>query len=84
VERYVPPETLLENPPDIAAKGCDGLWLNPGTDPRGLAEPERLGPRANPGMQHRRGGCFAGRVLKPVLNCAFKLAWGIGEEYERI
>jgi hypothetical protein len=33
--------TLL---PDIAVKGCDELWLNPGTaSPEVLAEAERLG-----------------------------------------
>ncbi len=41
---YVPPSALLELLPDIAAKGCDELWLNPGTESREvLAEAERLG-----------------------------------------
>jgi len=31
VSVYVPPEMLLKILPDIAAKGCDELWLNPGT-----------------------------------------------------
>ena len=40
---YVPPQVLLKLLPDIAAKGCDELWLNPGTESDGvLAEAERL------------------------------------------
>jgi len=46
VSVYVPPEMLLKILPDIAAKGCDELWLNPGTESDGvLAEAERLGLR---------------------------------------
>jgi hypothetical protein len=41
---YLPPPVLLKVLPDIAAKGCDELWLNPGTEsPEVLAEAERLG-----------------------------------------
>jgi len=41
---YVPPPVLLRLLPDIAAKGCDELWLNPGTESDGaLAEAEKLG-----------------------------------------
>ena len=41
---YLPPETLLKILPEIAAKGCDELWLNPGTESdEVLAEAERLG-----------------------------------------
>ena len=29
---YLPPPVLLKVLPDIAAKGCDELWLNPGTE----------------------------------------------------
>jgi uncharacterized protein len=44
VSVYVPPERLLPELPNIAAKGCDELWLNPGTEsPEVLAEAERLG-----------------------------------------
>lgn len=32
VSVYVAPPTLLKLLPDIAAKGCGELWLNPGTD----------------------------------------------------
>jgi len=41
---YLPPTRLLPILPDIAAKGCDELWLNPGTesDPI-IAEANRLG-----------------------------------------
>jgi predicted CoA-binding protein len=28
---YLPPPVLLQLLPDIAARGCDELWLNPGT-----------------------------------------------------
>jgi predicted CoA-binding protein len=41
---YLPPAVLLKVLPDIAAKGCDELWLNPGTESAEvLAEAERLG-----------------------------------------
>ena len=40
---YVRPQILLKLLPDIAAKGCDELWLNPGTESdEVLAEAERL------------------------------------------
>ena len=34
VSVYLPPPVLLKVLPDIAAKGCDELWLNPGTESR--------------------------------------------------
>lgn len=41
---YLPPPVLHKLLPDIAAKGCDELWLNPGTESdEVLAEAERLG-----------------------------------------
>lgn len=41
---YVPPTVLLKLLPDIAACGCDELWLNPGTESDAvLAEAKRLG-----------------------------------------
>jgi predicted CoA-binding protein len=41
---YVPPVVLLKLLADIAEKGCDELWLNPGTESDAvLAEAERLG-----------------------------------------
>jgi predicted CoA-binding protein len=41
---YVPPAVLLKLLPEIAARGCDELWLNPGTESDDvLAEAERLG-----------------------------------------
>ena len=41
---YLPPPVLLKILPDIAARGCDELWLNPGTESdQVLAEAERLG-----------------------------------------
>ena len=41
---YVPPPVLLKLLPEIAAKGCDELWLNPGTESdEVLVEAERLG-----------------------------------------
>ena len=44
VSIYVPPEILLGILPDIAARGCDDLWLNPGTESEEvLAEAQRLG-----------------------------------------
>ncbi len=44
VSVYLPPPVLLKVLPEIAAKGCDELWLNPGTESAEvLAEAERLG-----------------------------------------
>jgi predicted CoA-binding protein len=41
---YLPPPVLLKVLPDIAARGCDELWLNPGTEsPEVLAAAEKLG-----------------------------------------
>jgi predicted CoA-binding protein len=41
---YLPPPVLLKVLPEIVAKGCDELWLNPGTESdEVLAEAERLG-----------------------------------------
>jgi uncharacterized protein len=44
VSIYLPPTKLLKILPDIAATGCDELWLNPGTESdEVLAEADRLG-----------------------------------------
>jgi len=44
VSVYLAPAVLLKLLPEIAAKGCDELWLNPGTESDAvLAEAERLG-----------------------------------------
>ena len=44
ISLYVPPAVVLKLLPDIAAKGCDELWLNPGTESQEvLAEANRLG-----------------------------------------
>lgn len=44
VSVYLPPEILLSVLPEIAAKGCDELWLNPGAESdEVIAESERLG-----------------------------------------
>ena len=44
VSVYLPPAVLLEVLPDIAARGCDELWLNPGSESdEALAEAEKLG-----------------------------------------
>jgi predicted CoA-binding protein len=44
---YLPPPLLIRILPDIAAKGCDQLWLNPGTESEEvLAECQRLGLNA--------------------------------------
>jgi uncharacterized protein len=41
---YLPPHVLLKLLPELAAKGCDELWLNPGTESHEvLAEAGRLG-----------------------------------------
>ena len=41
---YLPPPVLLKVLPEIAAKGCDELWLNPGTESAEvLAAAEGLG-----------------------------------------
>jgi uncharacterized protein len=38
VSVYVPPPVLLGLLADIAAKGCDELWLNPGTESKEILE----------------------------------------------
>lgn len=44
VSVYLPPKILLKVLPEIAAKGCDELWLNPGSESEEvLAEAQRLG-----------------------------------------
>src|SRR5262245_32159659 len=44
VSVYLPPSILLKVLPEIAMKGCDELWLNPGTESdEVLSEVERLG-----------------------------------------
>lgn len=44
VSVYLPASALLKVLPDIAAKGCDELWLNPGTESEEVfAEAQRLG-----------------------------------------
>jgi len=44
VSVYLRPDVVLQVLPDIAAKGCDELWLNPGTESDAvLEEAERLG-----------------------------------------
>lgn len=41
---YLPPPVLLKVLPDIAAKGCDEFWLNPGTESEEvIAAAEKLG-----------------------------------------
>ena len=41
---YLPPTSVLELLPSIAARGCDELWLNPGTEsPEVLQTAEELG-----------------------------------------
>lgn len=43
VSVYLPPSVLMKVLPDIAARGCDELWLNPGTESdEVLAEAARL------------------------------------------
>ena len=47
VSVYLPPAVLVKVLPDIAAKGCDELWLNPGTEsPEVLTTAEKLGLNA--------------------------------------
>lgn len=44
VSVYLPPPILVRILPDIAERGCDELWLNPGTESHEvIAEAERLG-----------------------------------------
>jgi predicted CoA-binding protein len=44
VSVYLPPPVLLKILPDIATRGCDELWLNPGTESdEVLAAAEKLG-----------------------------------------
>lgn len=47
VSVYLPPQVLVEVLPEIAQRGCDELWLNPGTESEEvLAEAQRLGLNA--------------------------------------
>lgn len=47
VSLYLPPALLLEQLPAIRDKGCDELWLNPGTDtPEIVEKAEQLGLNA--------------------------------------
>jgi len=44
VSVYLPPPLVLQVLPEIAARGCDELWLNPGTESEEvLAQAQRLG-----------------------------------------
>ncbi len=44
ISLYVRPAVVLKLLPEIAAKGCDELWLNPGTESEEvLRETDRLG-----------------------------------------
>jgi predicted CoA-binding protein len=44
ISAYLPPQILLGLLPVIAQRGCDELWLNPGTDSlEVVAEAQRLG-----------------------------------------
>ena len=41
---YLPPRLVLEMLPEIAARGCDEFWLNPGSEsPEVIARAEELG-----------------------------------------
>jgi len=41
---YLPPAVLLGVLPEIAERGCEEVWLNPGSDsPEAVAAAERLG-----------------------------------------
>ena len=41
---YLPPPLVLQVLPEIAARGCDELWLNPGTESEAvLAQAQQLG-----------------------------------------
>jgi uncharacterized protein len=44
ISAYLPPQILLGLLPAIAQRGCDELWLNPGTDSlEVVAQAQRLG-----------------------------------------
>jgi predicted CoA-binding protein len=44
VSVYVHPEVLIQLLPDIARRGCDELWLNPGSESEAvLQQAEKLG-----------------------------------------
>jgi uncharacterized protein len=44
VSIYLPPPVVVTVLPEVAAKGCDHLWLNPGaSSPEVVAEAQRLG-----------------------------------------
>jgi uncharacterized protein len=63
VSVYLPPPLLLKVLPDIATKGCDQLWLNPGTESNEvLAEAERLGLNVIQGCSIVAIGMSPGRL----------------------
>ena len=41
VSLYLPPQIGIKVLSDVAAKGCDELWLNPGSDSREVVEQAR-------------------------------------------
>jgi uncharacterized protein len=44
VSVYLPPSILMKVLPEVAQRGCDELWLNPGTESEAVvAEAQRLG-----------------------------------------
>lgn len=44
ISLYIPPEIGIKMLPEIAAKGCDELWLNPGSESEALVSAaEQLG-----------------------------------------
>ncbi len=38
---YLPPQVMLKVLPEVAAKGCDEFWLNPGSDSEEVVEAAR-------------------------------------------
>ena len=64
---YLPPPVVLKVLDEIAAKGCDELWLNPGTEsPRSFGAGQGTGAERDRRLLDRRHRCqpqHAGRVI---------------------
>ena len=67
---YLPPAVGMKMLPEIAARGCDELWLNPGSESDELVpQRETAGLERDPGLQHRRHRHVAARVADTPRRC---------------
>ena len=68
VSVYLPPGILLPLLPEIAAKGCNELWLNPGAESSEVsAACGKTGAECDSGVQHCWPGRFSGDAVRARL-----------------